>query len=107
MPLVLVCGFSASKDANAYLKHFTDLARWVIAVEFEAGREPAKTIAEVQAAGRAADIMCDSGNTLVAAIGRALTITRPAPRILVCGSLYLAGELLGIIEGVTPQKTPG
>ena len=36
-----------------------------------------------------------------------LTLTRPAPRILVCGSLYLAGQLLAEIEGVTPQKTPG
>lgn len=107
MPLVLVCGFSASKDALAYLKHFTDLARWVVAVEFETGREPSKSVAEVQAAGRAADIMCDRGSTLVAAIGRALTLTRPAPRILVCGSLYLAGQLLAEIEGVMPQKTPG
>ncbi|MEN0653060.1 MULTISPECIES: bifunctional folylpolyglutamate synthase/dihydrofolate synthase [Hyphobacterium] len=107
MPLVLVCGFSASKDAHAYLKHFTDLARWVIAVEFDTGREPSKSVAEVQAAGRAADIMCDTGITLTAAIGRALTITRPAPRILVCGSLYLAGQLLAEIEGVTPERTPG
>lgn len=107
MPLVLVCGFSASKDAGAYLEHFTDLARWVIAVEFETGREPSKTISEVKDAGRAADIMCDSGSSIIAGIGRALTITRPAPRILVCGSLYLAGQLLAEMDGIAPDRTPG
>jgi len=31
----------------------------------------------------------------------------PAPRILICGSLYLAGRVLAAHEGITPSQVSG
>ncbi|MAL08103.1 MAG: bifunctional folylpolyglutamate synthase/dihydrofolate synthase [Maricaulis sp.] len=105
-PLVLVCGFSVSKDASGYLQHFSGLAREAVAVQFHSGREPARTVEDLRAVIRSCGINSATAPSLAGAIGTALKV-RPAPRILVCGSLYLAGEALALSDGTTPQPTPG
>ncbi|WP_373696353.1 bifunctional folylpolyglutamate synthase/dihydrofolate synthase [Hyphobacterium marinum] len=105
-PLVLVCGFSPNKDAAGYLAAFAGLARRVVAVAFASGRNgsaPADVIASA-AQGEAIDAV--TAGSLSAAIRNAAEGT-PPPRILICGSLYLAGEVLALSEGIRPQATPG
>lgn len=93
-PLILIIGMLMSKDCESYLKNFTGLARRVIAVPI-AGQEkalPPDTLANAaRRAGLAAEIRTDLHDALAAI--RRLDIT-PAPRILIAGSLYLAGEVL-------------
>ena len=101
-PLVLVVGMLASKDCEGFLKNFAGLARRVIAVPIPRQEKslPAAAIAD---AARAIDIPAERSEDIeaaLAAIGR-LDLA-PPPRILVTGSLYLAGEVLSL-NGTPPS----
>jgi dihydrofolate synthase/folylpolyglutamate synthase len=93
-PLVLVVGMLSSKDCTGFLNNFTGLARRLIAVPIattETGL-PAETVAE---AARAIGLPAMSRDTLSEAFEAARKLDlEPPPRILITGSLYLAGEVL-------------
>jgi dihydrofolate synthase/folylpolyglutamate synthase len=101
-PLVLVVGMLTSKDATGFLGNFAGLARHVLAVPI-AGQQnaiPPEAIVEIaHAAGIPATVRTDVADALTA-IGR-LTLD-PPPRILITGSLYLAGEVLAA-NGTLPE----
>jgi len=93
-PLVLVIGMLSTKDCENFLKNFAGLARRVVAVPVPHQEKsfPADVIAE---AARAVGIPAQSAGdleTALEAIGR--FGLEPAPRILIAGSLYLAGAVL-------------
>jgi dihydrofolate synthase/folylpolyglutamate synthase len=92
-PLVLIVGMLSTKDAEGFLRNFAGLARALIAVPI--GQE--KTIApEVLAAtARRVGITAQSAGSVEEALdmARALELS-PAPRVLITGSLYLAGAVL-------------
>ena len=93
-PLVLVIGMLSTKDCESFLKNFAGLARRVVTVPVPHQEKsfPAAAIAE---AARAVGIPAQSAGdveTALAAIGR--FGLEPAPRILIAGSLYLAGAVL-------------
>ena len=99
-PLVVVCGTLATKDTTAFLRAFAGLAQEVIAVPVEgehAGR-PARDVAACAAMAGLPSAAC-SGVADALAYLRARTWPT-APRVLVCGSLYLAGAVLA--ENGTP-----
>lgn len=93
-PLVLVVGMLSTKDAAGFLGNFTGLARRVIAVPI-AGQPnslAADTIAEM---ARAAGIPAWSTDSIEQALATAVRLElEPPPRILITGSLYLAGQVL-------------
>ena len=100
-PLVLVCAMLATKDAAGYLGNFRGLAREVIAVPMAA--QPAARTAD-----DLADIAAEAGfrSSVAPGIEAALdtidaTVFEKPPRILICGSLYLAGEALAL-NGTPP-----
>ncbi len=80
-PLVLVIGMLSSKDCESFLKNFTGLARRVVAVLADAARA-------VGIPAQGADDL-DAALAAIAQFG-----LEPAPRILIAGSLYLAGAVL-------------
>ena len=94
-PLVLIVGMLATKDCAGFLRNFAGLARALIAV-------PIARSGESAAARR--DRRCraqrrHSGQTPRQHRGRRSTPIGeleldPPPRILITGSLYLAGEVL-------------
>jgi len=93
-PLVLVIGMLSTKDCENFLGNFAGLARRVVAVPVPHQEKsfPADVIAE---AARAVGIPAQSAGdleTALEAIGR--FGLEPAPRILIAGSLYLAGAVL-------------
>ena len=102
-PLVLLMGILANKDAGGFLDYFEGLASGLVAVDIPGH------------AGLSPDILCElaanrglatvTGNNLTDAMQKAVnmgealsrqTVEQPliAPRVLICGSLYLAGEVL-------------
>ncbi|MBX6424981.1 MAG: bifunctional folylpolyglutamate synthase/dihydrofolate synthase [Variibacter sp.] len=93
-PLILVVGMLATKDVESFLQNFTGLARRVIAVPIsqqEKGRPP-EAIAD---AARRVGIPADARNSVPEALARIAQLhLEPAPRVLITGSLYLAGEVL-------------
>ncbi|MDG2044528.1 MAG: bifunctional folylpolyglutamate synthase/dihydrofolate synthase [Maricaulis sp.] len=104
-PLVIIAGFSPNKDVKAWCSHFAGLARRLIAVEFHAGRGGSQPAADVAAACNAAGLKAEASTGLIQAMKNAAR-EHPAPRILIGGSLYLAGEALAL-GGNPPQSTPG
>lgn len=105
-PLMLICAFSPNKDAAGFLSHFAGLARRVQAISFSGGRGGSQSPADIVTAARSAGLMAEANTDLFSAIADAIR-DDPAPRILICGSLYLAGEVLGLNSGVTPHTTSG
>ena len=93
-PLVLIVGMLASKDCVGFLSNFTGLARRMIAVPVP-GAEKGLTAEAVADAARAIGLPATSRDNLVEAIEAARKLDLdPPPRILITGSLYLAGEVL-------------
>jgi dihydrofolate synthase/folylpolyglutamate synthase len=92
-PLVLVVGMLASKDAEGFLRNFTGLTRRLVTLPIHQDKAlSADAIADVaRKVGIPAD-RCDTVEGALAQVGR-LALS-PAPRILITGSLYLAGEVL-------------
>jgi dihydrofolate synthase/folylpolyglutamate synthase len=93
-PLVLIVGMLASKDCEGFLSNFTGLARRMIAVPV-LGAEKGLSAEAVADAARAIGLPATSRDNLDEALDavRKLDLD-PPPRILITGSLYLAGEVL-------------
>ena len=93
-PLVLVIGMLATKDCENFLKNFAGLARRVVGMPIPHQEKslPADAIAE---AARAVGIPAQSAGDIETALGAICGFgLEPAPRILIAGSLYLAGAVL-------------
>ncbi len=93
LPLYLVFSMMTTKDASGFLRPLARHATAARAVPFPAGHS---AYTPAQACAKAADVglECAPADGIGAAL-EDLLATRPAPmRILICGSLYLAGEVL-------------
>jgi dihydrofolate synthase / folylpolyglutamate synthase len=92
-PVVLVVGMLASKDREGFLRNFTGLARRLIAVPIS--QEKGVPAEEVAQSARAIGIPADACPDVAAALSHIGDLDLdPPPRILITGSLYLAGEVL-------------
>jgi dihydrofolate synthase/folylpolyglutamate synthase len=92
-PLILIVGMLSTKDAEGFLRNFTGLARRVITVPIHQDKalQPAALADIARGIGIPALARDDVESALVT-IGK-LELA-PAPRVLITGSLYLAGEVL-------------
>lgn len=93
-PLVLIVGMLTSKDCEGFLGNFAGLARRMIAVPV-LGAEKGLSAETVADTARAIGISATSRDNLAEALAAACKLDLdPPPRILITGSLYLAGEVL-------------
>jgi dihydrofolate synthase/folylpolyglutamate synthase len=93
LPLYLVFAMQTTKDASGFLRPLARHATAARAVPFPEGHA---AYTPQEACAKAADVGldCAPANDIGAAL-EDLLATQPAPmRILICGSLYLAGEVL-------------
>ena len=97
-PLYLICGMLSNKDALGYLRAFSGLARHVVTVAIpgEANSMGAGALYDV---ARKAGLDAAPAEDLEDAMLQVMAWTRLGdsdvpPRILICGSLYLAGKVL-------------
>jgi len=101
-PLFLIAGMISTKDQTGFFRAFNGLARHVFTVpvnQSEAGVDPAELAVRAEDAGLSSEP--------VASVANALNLLRETwgafetpPRILIAGSLYLAGAVLA--ENGTP-----
>jgi dihydrofolate synthase/folylpolyglutamate synthase len=100
-PLVVIAGMMANKDARAFLANFAGLTRHIIAVPIPDtdNAMPVDTLAD---AARSLGMRVEPAPGVEAAL-RALAklAYEVPPRILITGSLYLAGHVLGL-NGTPP-----
>ena len=93
-PLVLVTAMLGNKDAAGFLANFAGLARAIVAVPMT-GQPTARDPAELAGAAARLGFDVSVSSDLEAALRRiARSEDRRPPRVLICGSLYLAGEVL-------------
>jgi dihydrofolate synthase/folylpolyglutamate synthase len=100
-PLVMVVGMLGTKDTDGFLACFAGLARHVFAVPVPA--EIARTPEEVAAAAREVGLSAEPTAGIEDALTRVagLKLDTP-PRVLITGSLYLAGAVLAA-NGTPPR----
>jgi dihydrofolate synthase/folylpolyglutamate synthase len=91
-PTHLICGMLNTKDVTGYLRPLAEQAESLTAVSIpgEANTLPADATAEAATAVHLSSTTADS----VAEALRAIIATTPQARVLICGSLYLAGNIL-------------
>jgi len=103
-PLIIIAGMMAQKDSGGFLAHFRGLARRVITVAIPGAHDKAFEAAALAELARAAGLEAEPASDIEDAIRRAVRATRGEPvRIVICGSLYLAGHVLALQQGVAPQ----
>ncbi|WP_374330697.1 folylpolyglutamate synthase/dihydrofolate synthase family protein [Aestuariivirga sp.] len=104
-PLVLVWGMLNTKDVGSFIGCFAGIASRVITITIpdEENAVPAEKLAE---AARAHGLASETAPGLDAALRQASS-TVPAPRILICGSLYLAGRVLAAHGNEEMTKVSG
>ncbi|MCE8471851.1 bifunctional folylpolyglutamate synthase/dihydrofolate synthase, partial [Rhodovulum sulfidophilum] len=91
-PLHLVCGMLNTKDVTGFMRPLAAVAESLTAVSIpgEAATLPA---AETCSAARGARLDAETAGDVQEAVSRIAART-PGARILICGSLYLAGRVL-------------
>ena len=91
-PTYMICGMLNTKDIGGYLApvapHITALH--AVSIPGEANTLPAATTAK---AAEAVGMQAQTAETTAAALAQ-ITAQEPAARVLICGSLYLAGHIL-------------
>ena len=99
----LVAGMMGNKDAAHFLEPFRGLARRIVTVPIPGGPEAA--LAPQQLAMLAASLGFDArpADGVEEALCSLQGPGEPPQRILICGSLYLAGQVLALQEGVQAQ----
>jgi dihydrofolate synthase/folylpolyglutamate synthase len=100
-PLVLIVGMLSTKDCAGFLKNFSGLARRAITVPIHQEKTvPPAELAEVAGKAGIPALARDDLESAVTLAGQ--LDLHPAPRILITGSLYLAGEVLAA-NGTPPE----
>ncbi len=99
----LVCGFNADKDWRVLLDEWTPMAFRVWAVPLRNPRtlEPQRIVEQVLPSGRHAVACADVRHALAQAVAAG------ADRIVVAGSLFLAGETLAVLRGEPLEEIRG
>ena len=93
-PVILIVGMLATKDCTTFLKNFTGLAQRVVAVPIS-NQEKSLSPNAIADAAHAVGIPAQESPDIDAALVAVRTFDlEPAPRVLITGSLYLAGEVL-------------
>lgn len=102
VPLHLICGMMTGKDASGFFQHFSGLAQWAATIPV-AGKEKAYDVGELARIAVDAGLDTYAEQGLVRALEASHARTHGPVRILICGSLYLAGQVLELLE----KKNPG
>jgi dihydrofolate synthase / folylpolyglutamate synthase len=104
-PLVLVWGMINTKDVSSFIGAFAGIAHRAVTISIpeEENAVAAETLAQ---AARSKGLAAETAASLEDALRQA-SLTTPAPRILICGSLYLAGRVLAAHQGQEMSKVSG
>ncbi len=94
-PLVLVCGMLATKDTRALQRRISRISQRTIVAVPVSGDHYGRAPADVASVAREAGFDATEAVSVEDAFGKVAAMAWPhPPRILVCGSLYLAGAAL-------------
>jgi len=92
-PIHLIVGMLATKDAVGFLRHFQGLTELAATVDIE-GSAAAYKAEELAAIARREGLATEVAGTLEAAFAKSSAAAKGPVRIIITGSLYLAGQAL-------------
>ena len=100
-PLVVIVGMMANKDAGSFLANFAGLTRHIVAVTIP-DRDNTMPLDRLMDAARSLGMRVESAASVEAALRAVAKLAYEVPpRILITGSLYLAGHVLAA-NGTVP-----
>ena len=102
-PVWLVVGMMGQKDAASFLGAFRGLAEHILTVPIPGAHEaptPPERLAEI---ARELGFRAESASSVEAALKRIRALRKGPARVVICGSLYLAGHVLALQEGAAVQ----
>ena len=102
--LCLIVGMMGLKDAAGFLAPFRGLAKRVMTVPIPGAHERPHEPTALAEIARANGFDAEAGIDVSDALTRLAHTSAHSLRVLICGSLYLAGHVLAIEQGVTPQS---
>ncbi len=102
-PATLIVGMMSQKDVSGFLSAFRGLARRVLCVPVIGAHEAPMAPEDLATIARDLGFEAEAVEDVPAAIAQAQILSDEATRILICGSLYLAGHVLALQDGATPQ----
>jgi dihydrofolate synthase/folylpolyglutamate synthase len=92
-PLILIVGMLGTKDFEGYLRHFSGLALRLYGVPIP-NADKSLSPGQIADAANKLGIPAESANDVESALAAIKALSLKAPRILIGGSLYLAGDVL-------------
>ncbi len=104
-PLILIWGMLNTKEAAGYIRPFAGLARHVITLAIP-GEENAISAENLAATVIAQGLPAETASSIEDALRRA-SQKGENPRVLIGGSLYLAGRVLALHSGEKPSEVTG
>lgn len=102
-PAHLVVGMLGLKDAAGFLAPFRGIARSVLTVPIPGAHEAPFSPEALAEVARLVGLNAEPTIGVESAVRRIEQLHAGPKRILICGSLYLAGHVLALREGVEPQ----
>jgi dihydrofolate synthase/folylpolyglutamate synthase len=103
-PLALIVGMMGQKDAAGFLQPFVGLARQVVTVPVPGAHMPPVKPEVLAGVARGLGLDAVAAEGVEQALEIAAHTTEGPLRILICGSLYLAGHVLALQDGRETQS---
>jgi dihydrofolate synthase / folylpolyglutamate synthase len=102
---VMIWGMLNTKHAGAFIANFKDVVSqiYTLTIPDEANAISAEDLAQISNDN---DFKAAPAASLETALEQA-SLLKPAPRIIICGSLYLAGHVLAAHSGEVPSMVSG
>jgi dihydrofolate synthase / folylpolyglutamate synthase len=95
-PLIMIVGMMGTKDAAGFLSSFATLVRHVIVVPVPATHEAPMKPELLAKAASGLGLATVVASSVPVALTMANQLSPDAKRVLICGSLYLAGHVLAL-----------
>jgi dihydrofolate synthase/folylpolyglutamate synthase len=105
-PLALVTGMLRTKEAQGFFRPFQGLASRVLTLRIP-GEENAFDAEELAAMAREERLAAEPAASIEAAVAAAAAGPEGPRRVLICGSLYLAGRVLALHRGEAGSAVTG
>lgn len=103
-PTFLIAGMMGQKDALGFLAPFRGLVRTVFTVPIPGAHEAPHSEDNLAEIARSAGLNAIARPGIMEAIRSIAQLPEEHKRVLICGSLYLAGHALALQEGTTAQS---
>jgi dihydrofolate synthase/folylpolyglutamate synthase len=102
-PLYLIVGMMGQKDAPGFLEPFKGLVSHLFTVPIPGAHEAPLAPETLANIANRMGISAEPTASVADALQHIARVAEGPARIVICGSLYLAGHVLAAQEGVTPQ----